>query len=100
VQIVLYALRLIFERLIWHVAHTVQTLIQVPIEGSEQSIEIFLCRTLGCNQLKGLPQCLIGGQTADQNFGNLAPCNDAVAGVSCLASIALQEEKICSSALL
>src|SRR5450631_2497972 len=57
-------------------------------------MEIFLCRTLGCNKFEGLSEGLFRRQATDKNLCDLASSDDAIAGVASLPRIALQEDQL------
>jgi hypothetical protein len=46
-----------------------------------------------CSCFEGLSDCTITDEAVDQNLGNLAPRDDTVARVTCLALIALEEHE-------
>jgi len=50
-------------------------------------------RAFGCNKFECLTHCVIRLKVVDQDLGDLASCNYAIAGIAGLARVALQEDK-------
>src|SRR5208283_76680 len=93
IQVMTYPVRLVLQRLVRHVAHAVQGALRVRIERGEQRVEVIRCWPGSRDQLEGLAQGVIGAEAADQDIGDLASRNYAIARIACLACIALQEDK-------
>jgi hypothetical protein len=93
IRIVSNPLRLVFQRLVVHVAHPVQGALRVGIERGKQRIEAVLGRAGGRDQLEGFARRVIRCETVDKYFGNLTSRNSTIAGVACLTRIALKQSK-------
>ena len=84
-----YTVRLVFQRLVCRIAYSVQGVLRIRIESAEQRIEVDR-RGAGCgDEFKGFAQGVIGGEAVDEDLGDLTLCNHAIAGIACLACVAL-----------
>jgi len=94
VQIILHALRLVLQLLVWAVAYSVQVVVRIGLKSREQRIEIFLRGPFGCDQLEGLSQGLLRSQATHKDLRELTAVDNTVAGVPSLPCIALQEDEV------
>jgi len=62
-------------------------------EKSEQRVEIFLDWAGGGDEFEVFAHRLIRREAGDQDLGDLAPRDDAVAGISGLVYVALQQDE-------
>ena len=72
--------------------HAIESAHRIGFKSGEEWIEVFLRRPMLGDQLKRLTLGLIGTEASDQDFGDLSPGDDAIAGIARLASISLQQD--------
>jgi hypothetical protein len=73
--------------------HAVQRALGIRVERSEQRVEIFLGRAGDGDEFEIFAHRSIRREAGDQDLGDLAPRNDAVAEISGMAFGAPQQDK-------